>query len=636
MPHDASHTPAVSPAAAPGWRLRLLGRGELWGPNGPVRLERNQLVMLAYLVRGLPTTRPELAAMLWPSVPAATAGANLRQMLRRLRLACGGHELLQQLEWNGPVSLAPGLDVDLWHLRDAALGLKPAGDLLAHCGELLAGRVLDGELDATGWLDAMRVEAEGRVRRLCERELQRLQDAGELDAALGVAERWVRAEATSERAARALMGLHAALGNRSAALAVYEQLKRELCVQLEATPGPETAALAQRIRTRGAASVRPAEGAGAAAPLPAALLRPERLVGRGGEWRALEEAWAAGQAAFLAGAPGVGKSRLAVDFAASRGPCLRVGCQPGERPVAFASALRLLRQLRAERPGTRLPGWAGRILVQLARDAGGSAPTALATYEALAAAFRAATQGLQVLVVDGLEHCDDASLAFLEYLLGERPPPGAGEPVRLLACWTPGAGAAPVQALVARLGAQGQAREVRVGALSRAATLELLASLGHPGLGAAQAEALWRYAGGNPFLLLQALREQAREPEASPCAPARLQAHLQPRLAALGAELGSEGLHLLRELLESGGRSGAVAAGPVRALLAALAEEGLVGPEGLGHGALCQVVEAACAALPPRLPLLPAASDAPPRAAAPLRPARRAGKLQGARTQLAG
>ena len=55
------------------------------------------------------------------------------------------------------------------------------------------------------------------------------------------------------------------------------------------------------------------------ARLPASVLLPPRLVGRDAAWRALHEAWDAGRSAVVTGEGGMGKSRLAGDFARARG-----------------------------------------------------------------------------------------------------------------------------------------------------------------------------------------------------------------------------------------------------------------------------------------------------------------------------
>lgn len=70
------------------------------------------------------------------------------------------------------------------------------------------------------------------------------------------------------------------------------------------------------------------------------MLRPPVLIGREAAWAQLEAAWgqleaawAAGQTIYVTGAPGVGKTRLAQDFVASKGRALYLPGHPGAEQV---------------------------------------------------------------------------------------------------------------------------------------------------------------------------------------------------------------------------------------------------------------------------------------------------------------
>ena len=67
--------------------------------------------------------------------------------------------------------------------------------------------------------------------------------------------------------------------------------------------------------------------------LPLSMLRPPVLTGREAAWAQLEAAWAAGQTIYVTGAPGVGKTRLAQDFVASKGRALYLPGHPGAEQV---------------------------------------------------------------------------------------------------------------------------------------------------------------------------------------------------------------------------------------------------------------------------------------------------------------
>jgi hypothetical protein len=80
---------AVPPAK---FRLSLLGRFDLTGPDGPVDLPSKKLAgLLAYLACSAPVPQPreKLATLLWGSHFEAQARQNLRQALFRLRQTLG-------------------------------------------------------------------------------------------------------------------------------------------------------------------------------------------------------------------------------------------------------------------------------------------------------------------------------------------------------------------------------------------------------------------------------------------------------------------------------------------------------------------------------------------------------------------
>src|SRR5687767_6372902 len=91
----------------PKFRLSLLGRFELSGPDGHVDLPNKKLAgLLAYLACTAPTPqhREKLATLLWGSHFDAQARQNLRQALFRLRRVLGQDVLLSDGE---EVSLTP-------------------------------------------------------------------------------------------------------------------------------------------------------------------------------------------------------------------------------------------------------------------------------------------------------------------------------------------------------------------------------------------------------------------------------------------------------------------------------------------------------------------------------------------------
>jgi tetratricopeptide (TPR) repeat protein len=140
----------------------------------------------------------------------------------------------------------------------------------------------------------------------------------ELAQALAYAEHLLAADPLAEPAHRRVMRLHYLRGDRAAAQAAYERLRRLLDDELGAAPDRETRELAALIERSVPPPLAPARG------LPPAVLRPPRLIGREPQWTVAQAAWHDGEIVCVMGEAGIGKSRFLGDFAAAQGP-------PGER-----------------------------------------------------------------------------------------------------------------------------------------------------------------------------------------------------------------------------------------------------------------------------------------------------------------
>lgn len=104
------------------------------------------------------------------------------------------------------------------------------------------------------------------------------------------------------------------------------------------------------------------------AELPLAVLRPPVLVGREREWARMEQAWEAGQWIYITGEPGSGKTRLAFDFAASKGEYIVFSGRPGDRVQPWSVLTRMLK-INNERTPELMRGlepWVRREMSRLA------------------------------------------------------------------------------------------------------------------------------------------------------------------------------------------------------------------------------------------------------------------------------
>ena len=262
----------------PKFRLSLLGRFELTGPDGPVDLPSKKLAgLLAYLacMAPQPQSREKLAALLWGSHFDAQARQNLRQALFRLRRVLGEDVLIGDGE---DISLAPGaIDCDAARM-EVLIGEGSQASLATAVGlyrdRLLADIAIPEEA-WTEWIEARRQRLEGlaldAMVKLGEQELE----AGNHEPALGAANRAIAVSGLREDAHRLIMRVLAASGRRADALKHYEDLAALLKRELTVEPDPTTRALAAELRKSRAArpgsEVRsdPASGTGAALlPLP--------------------------------------------------------------------------------------------------------------------------------------------------------------------------------------------------------------------------------------------------------------------------------------------------------------------------------------------------------------------------------
>ncbi len=484
MPADALPVLALSGSA----HLRPPGRE-------PVRLERKQAALLAWLSIEGPTPRSRLAGLLWPDVPEARSRANLRQCLARLRDAAGAvvHEAA------GLLRLAPGVA-----LADALPGDPP----------LLDADRFDDLADLSSWLEAQRdAQRATRHRALLARVRAALQ-AGELDLALADADALLAADRESEEAYRTVMEVLYLRADHAAAIGVWDRCREMLRGLYGVSPSPATQRLGELLLQT--SSLTPAPLARVDA-LPATVMRPPRLIGRDAEMLALRQAWAAGSVLCVAGDAGLGKSRLLADFAASLGPHATASARPGDSMLPYASLSRLL-LAAIDRFKPALDGddarAAGRLLPRLAALLPGPPPPPVQTgYErtqallGLARLFgRCVGLGCVLFVFDDLQFADTQSTEALT-VLAEPAQDERRTPLSFALGTRPAEQPAAAATLLESLAATRRFARVDLVALDADALLALLHSLAIPGIDATGlAPRLRRHVGGNPAFVLESLK----------------------------------------------------------------------------------------------------------------------------------
>ena len=325
-------------------KLRLAGRLRFEGADIEPPASRRARGVLAYLaLHPGPHSRAQVAARFWPDVLDESARTSLRAALSELRRALGP-AAAHVVATRETVVLDDGLWVDT-RAFDAALARGDAAAALDAC----SSTILDGFED--DWAHEAR---QAHAHRLA-RALEQLAASAIPAEAVRLTREQVALDPLAEEPNRRLIERLAAAGDRAAALAAGERFAERLRSTLAIAPSRETRALLDAIR-----SDRPAVAA------PAILARePDfAFVGRARELDRLRASWAdvemhrTRRMVAIAGEPGIGKTRLARQFAQElqAGGALVLLGRCWEEPLApfepYAEALRQADADAALRPGS--------------------------------------------------------------------------------------------------------------------------------------------------------------------------------------------------------------------------------------------------------------------------------------------
>ncbi len=444
-------------------RLAVLGTPEVFHDESRLTFAlRKAQALLLYLAveRGL-HPRSKLAAFLWPDSEPHDARKGLRNAIALLRSLLADatpaqhSHLLSEHELLG-LNPQASLELDLEVVQQAwkeARGLStvPPGQRAAlvtqvrHALALVRGPFLEGfwlreETAFDEWVQVQQQQWQVRLQFLFDR-LSSWQEAdGELEQARATLTHWLALDPLAEEAYRRLMQVHVALGDASAALQVYATCQARLAQKLQVKPSPQTVALAERIRTTASApSARLPTHSSTTAESRASGELVAPLVGRAAAFRQLVGSFqqARGgqpQVVLVVGEAGIGKTRLASEFAAwaraqgaevLSGHAIEMGGRLPYQPLAEALRTRLEEENAPEDLLDDL--WLAelsRLLPELrVRYPDLPAPTEdeltakLRLFEAVARLLDALAQRAPlVLFVDDLHWMDGASLDLVRYL----------------------------------------------------------------------------------------------------------------------------------------------------------------------------------------------------------------------------
>jgi TolB-like protein/DNA-binding SARP family transcriptional activator len=233
------------------FRLSLLGRFELTGPDGNVDLGSKKLAgLLAYLACTAPEPqgRERLKTLFWGSHFEEQAKQNLRKALSRLRGELGDDLLVTDGE---KVSLAPqSIDSDV--TRFESLAREGSSTALSEAMRIYRGPLLaDLAISDEAWEEWVKTQRQ-RLENLALDSMVRLADqelqANDAEAALAAANRALAINNLREDAHRLVMRALAASGRRSDALRHYENVAALLKHELNVEPDASTKAIANDMR----------------------------------------------------------------------------------------------------------------------------------------------------------------------------------------------------------------------------------------------------------------------------------------------------------------------------------------------------------------------------------------------------
>ncbi len=296
--------------------IRLFGHTEMSVDGTPFKFAtpRRSLHVLAYLLlnRTAPVTREYLAFLIYPDDDEVAARTKLRATLSDMpkilpppfdRYVCVDGE---SVTWNP--------EAPLWLDVEAFAGASEDPGRLDEAIDLYRGDLLPQIYDE--WIESARDRYRNAYVRCLSEAVSAARSRGDFGSAIETARKILAIDPWREDIVRRIIAMRYESGDRAGAISQYLAFSDRLRIEMNSSPMPETAALAERVQhgreLAGVGDAPPAPASGAAPVLP--------FVGRGAEIGKLLDVWNAaargrGTFAFVGGETGIGKTRLAAEFA---------------------------------------------------------------------------------------------------------------------------------------------------------------------------------------------------------------------------------------------------------------------------------------------------------------------------------
>ncbi|MDQ6940952.1 MAG: AAA family ATPase [Candidatus Eremiobacteraeota bacterium] len=534
--------------------IRLFGGLELIDRGSPLKFSApaRAASLLAYLImhQDRSVGRDDVAFLFWPDEDEARARANLRRhvalILRALPSRTSEAAILadnRTLRWNPQFACA----VDVVEFERLSATDEGAAD----AARLYRGDLLPATYDE--WViperERLRTMQAANLERLAERHAA----SGKYVEAIAAGKALLAHDPWREDALRRLISLRQAVGDRAGALQEYEAFAERLRRDLNVEPMPETVATYESIvrnAERGSATaISAATRASGAAVLP--------FVGRDGELARLRQSWLRamrgfGAVATVTGEAGIGKSRLAGEFAkvaTSRGGQVLAGSAtfPETRPYrAIADALQIALPSIGALALNRMWLAAAAEVVPDLRDLDVALPRLPALqpdrqrdrlFEAVWRCFEALSRVRPlVLILEDIHWAGPATVDLLGYLARR----ARNHPILVVVTFRDDDtdAAKRLRALRDMLRHGGSLVNVPLGGIDEADVNVLLAAVLGDAHSAPFAKRAHELCSGNPFFLNEIIREWLAAPGASPqtlLSPS-LEASIHARIASLSPE----------------------------------------------------------------------------------------------------
>jgi DNA-binding SARP family transcriptional activator len=450
---------------------------------------RKLLALLTYLALQGSTSRAELAGLLWDAAEDR-ARANLRGELYRIRDTPFA-ELLE--ESDGRLSLAKHVTTDLALFENLLSRNDLRGALALRRGMLFEGFDVPEIPDFEDWLLLVRERWQERYLEVLAVHASQVFGLKQWQDARDAYQEILDADPWREEALRGLMRSLAQAGDVNRALERFERFRVALKETLGVEPAAQTTDLVAQLRKPNVSTAKFSSS----------------LIGRSREWSQIEEAWNAGIFIFIYGEPGVGKTRLALDFAKSKGAISLIEGNLVDAVAPLGLSTRILQNILPQVQLEDIPTWVrlelGRLVPEYALDlpnetSGVALEGKIRLFEAITQFMLPSFQGSKTIVIDNAQFLDITNLELGGYLsvrVGQKP-----FEIKTMLTFRNDELHPEKQNLLNEFVRSGQAIRVDLERLDLGAVKQWLAQDPEPNFDASR---LHTATGGNPFFMLETL-----------------------------------------------------------------------------------------------------------------------------------